>query len=117
MHRRLLLLTRDARLPLLLTILAGVLAGLLTIGQSYALSSTVNDVFLRHRTLGQVWPWMQLMLAVIAGRALLSWLNEVSASTVAVRIKSELRERLFTHILGLGPAYTRRERTGDLTAA
>src|SRR5512143_1833282 len=117
MHRRLIVLTSEARLPLLLTIAAGLLAGLLTIGQSYALSSTVNDVFLGRQTLAQVWPWMRLLLAIIAARAVLTWLNEVSASTVAVRIKSELRERLFTHILGLGPAYTRRERTGELTAA
>ena len=117
MHRRLILLTREARLPLLLTIVAGLLAGLLTIGQSYALSSTVNDVFLERQTLAQVWPWMRLLLAIIAARAVLVWLNEVSANAVAVRIKSDLRERLFGHILALGPAYTRGERTGDLTAA
>src|SRR5512143_1847151 len=117
MHRRLIVLTREARLPLLLTIVAGLLAGLLTIGQSYALSSTVNDVFLGRQTLAQVWPWMRLLLAIIAARAVLVWLNEVSASAVAVRIKSDLRERLFGHILALGPAYTRGERTGDLTAA
>ncbi len=117
MHRRLISLTRDARLPLLLTILAGLLAGLLTIGQSYALSSTVNAVFLQHQALLEVWPWMRLLLAIIAGRTVLVWLNEVSASAVAVRVKTDLRERLFAHILALGPAYTRGERTGDLTTA
>ena len=33
------------------------------------------------------------------------------------RIKSDLRERLFNHILNLGPAYTRGQRTGELTTA
>lgn len=117
MHRRLLLLTRTTRLPLLLTILSGLLAGFLTIGQSYALSSTISSVFLKSQTLAQVWPWMEALLAILVGRALLAWVNEVAANAVAVRIKSDLRDRLFAHILALGPAYTRGERTGDLTAA
>ena len=57
------------------------------------------------------------MLFVIAGRALLTWLNEVWANAVAVRVKTDLRERLFAHIQKLGPAYTRAERTGELTTA
>ena len=117
MHRRLLTLTRDTRFPLLLTVLSGLLAGLLTIGQAYLVSSTVNGVFLEGQTLAQVFHWLQLILFIIAGRALLTWVNEVSANAVAVRIKTYLRERLFNHILKLGPSYTRSQRTGDLTTA
>jgi ATP-binding cassette, subfamily C, bacterial CydCD len=117
MHRRLLSLARDSRSALLLTILSGFLIGLLTIGQAYLLSLTVNGVFLEGRTLAQVTDWLRLILVVIAGRALLTWVNEVSANAVAVRIKTDLRERLFHHILQLGPAYTRGQRTGELTTA
>ena len=117
MHRRLLLLTRDTRLPLILTVLAGLFTGWLAIGQSYLLSSTVDDVFLKRQALTQIWPWMRALLAVAAGRALLVWLGEISASRVAIRIKTDLRDRLFAHIVALGPAYTRGERTGELTAA
>ena len=117
MHRRLLSLTRDSRSALLLTILSGFLAGLLTIAQAYLLSSTVNGVFLEGQTLAQVSHWLRLILIVIAGRAFLTWVNEVSANAVAVRIKTDLRERLFEHILNLGPAYTRGQRTGELTTA
>jgi ATP-binding cassette subfamily C protein CydD len=42
-------------------------------------------------------------------------MREVSAQQGAVRTKSRLRERLFAHLLHLGPAYTRDERTGELT--
>lgn len=117
MHRRLLALTRDSRHALLLTVLSGFLAGLLTIGQAYLLSSTVNGVFLQGQTLADVTRWLQLMLVIIAGRAFLTWVNEVSANIVAVKIKSDLRKRLFSHILNLGPAYTRGQRTGELTTA
>jgi len=117
MHRRLLALTRDTRLPLFSTILTGVLAGLLTIWQAWLLSTTIQQVYLDQHTLQQVWKLMLLMLAAIAGRALLTWLNEISANAVAVRIKTNLRERLFAHILKLGPAYSRGQRTGELTTA
>jgi ATP-binding cassette subfamily C protein CydCD len=117
MHRRLLTLTRDTRSALLLTILSGLLAGLLTISQAYLISSTVDGVFLKGQTLAQVFHWLQLILFIIAGRAFLTWVNEVSANAVAVRIKTDLRERLFKHILKLGPAYTRGQRTGELTTA
>ena len=98
MHRRLLSLTRDSRTALLLTVFSGFLAGLLTIGQAYLLSNTVNGVFLHGQTLPEVAPWLRLILVLIAGRAF-------------------LRERLFNHILNLGPAYTRGQRTGELTTA
>src|SRR6266508_1502577 len=115
MHRRLLSLTRDSRTALILTVLSGFLAGLLTILQAYLLSSTVNGVFLQGQTLAEVSNWLRLILLIIAGRALLTWISEVSANAVAVKIKSDLRERLFNHILNVGPAYTRGQRTGELT--
>lgn len=116
MHR-LLSLTRDARLPLLSTILSGFSAGLLTIGQAWLVSSVVNDVFLQGQSLAQVMNPLIWILVLIGGRALLTWLNEVSANAVAVRIKTDLRGRLFAHILKLGPAYSRGQRTGELTTA
>jgi ATP-binding cassette subfamily C protein CydCD len=117
MQRRLLKLAKDTRFSLALTILSGFLVGFLTIWQAWLLSNTVNNIFLKNQTLAQVWNLMQIMLFVITGRALLTWLNEVWANSIAVRVKTDLRERLFAHIQKLGPAYTRAERTGELTAA
>lgn len=117
MHRRLLTLTRDTRLPLLSTVLSGLFAGLLTIWQAWLFSSVINAVFLEKQTLAQVMRPLILILVSISARAFLSWLNEVSANAVAVKIKTDLRNRLFAHILKLGPAYARGQRTGELTTA
>lgn len=117
MHRRLISLTRDTRLSLTLTVLSGLLAGFLTIWQAWNLASVVNGVFLNKLSLQQVTPLLIFILLAISGRSLLTWLNEVAANAVAVRIKTDLRERLFAHILKLGPAYSRGQRTGELTIA
>ncbi len=117
MHRRLLSLTKDARLPLVLTILSGFSAGLLTIWQAWTLSGAINAVFLRGLNLNEVAVPLGLILLAIGGRALLSGLTEVSSNAVAVKIKTDLRNRLFEHILKLGPAYARGQRAGELSAA
>jgi ATP-binding cassette subfamily C protein CydCD len=116
MHRRLLHLARQSRWPLTVAILSGLVAGICGLVQAYAISAAVDGVFLQHLTLLQVWAWMQWLLIVIAARGLVIWLNEIAANEVAVRVKTRLRENLFGHLLDLGPAYSRGERTGELSA-
>jgi ATP-binding cassette subfamily C protein CydCD len=117
MHRRLLSLARGSRLPLAATVLFGLLAGLLTIGQADTLSRFVDGVFLGGQALASITGLLRVLLVLIALRALLVWAGEVSAGAVAVRVKTELRERLFSKIVQLGPAYARGEQTGELSAA
>ena len=114
LDRRLLRLTRSVRLWLGLTILLGVLGGILVVLQAGLLSGTIDRVFLGGASLADVTPLL-LALAGIAGlRALTTWGGTVTGQQVAGRIKQELRERLFAHLLALGPAYTQAERSGEL---
>jgi ATP-binding cassette, subfamily C, bacterial CydCD len=115
MHQRLLALTRNAHFPLALTVLSGLIAGLLTIWQAWLLSTIINSVFLGGQIREEVVPLLVLMLVPAASRALLAWMSEASANEVAIRVKTILRERLFAHITRLGPAFARGERTGELT--
>jgi len=100
-----------------MTILSSFLAGLATIAQAWLLSRIINDVFLRGHALDQVSRALLGFLFLIALRAALTWGSEVTANVVAVRVKTDLRQRLFAHLLRLGPAYTRGQRTGELTTA
>jgi ATP-binding cassette, subfamily C, bacterial CydD len=107
---------KHARSALTLTIVFGVLGAAATIAQMAFLSKIVDRVFLAHKSLAQVVSLLLLLLIVIVVRAGLVWVREVTAQQGAIRIKSEVRERLFTHLLQLGPAYARGERTGELVA-
>jgi ATP-binding cassette, subfamily C, bacterial CydCD len=116
MQKRLFALLRDTPVDLILTILASFIIGLLIIWQAYSLGRAINRVFLEGASLSQVGPLLRTLLFIIILRAVLSWGSDVSANHVAIRIKASLRERLFHHLLELGPAFTRDERTGELTA-
>ena len=113
--QRLLAQLRTARVFFALTILFGLFIGGLIIAQARALSATIAQVYLRGATLADVWNALLVLLAIFGARAALAWASEVTAFQVAARIKRDLRERVFAHLLALGPAYVRGERTGELT--
>ncbi len=112
---RLLAQLRAARVPFALTILCGLIVGVLVIAQARVLSAIIAQVFLRDATLDGVWDALRVLLAIIAARAAFAWAGEVTAFEIAARVKRDLRERVFAQLLALGPAYARGERTGELT--
>src|SRR2546421_124132 len=116
MNKELFRQIKNARSALTLTITFGVLGAVAMIAQMAFLSRIVDRVFLAHESLAQVSHFLFLLLGVIVVRGGLVWAREVTAQQGAIRIKSELRERLFAHLLHLGPAYSKGERTGELAA-
>ncbi len=116
MNKELFRQIKNARSALTLTITFGVLGAVAMIAQMAFLSRIVDRVFLAHESLAQVSHFLFLLLGVIVVRGGFVWAREVTAQRGAIRIKSELRERLFAHLLQLGPAYSKGERTGELAA-
>src|SRR5215208_1503515 len=115
MNRELLRQVGSAQVSLGVTVALGLLATAATIAQLVFLSKVVEGVFLEGQDLGEVSDLLLLLLGASLLRSGLLWGREVCAQRGAVRVKAELRERLFAHVLRLGPSYTRGERTGELT--
>jgi ATP-binding cassette, subfamily C, bacterial CydD len=117
MKRKLLPLPlRQIRGTLWLVVGCGLVATALTIAQMFSLSKIVGRVFLAHGTLPLVMPLLLWLLVIIVVRMLVIWGREVLARRGAVRVKADLRQRLFAHLLRLGPAFCQGERTGELAA-
>src|SRR5215207_7926161 len=115
MSREFLRQVGSARASLGLSVALGVLVAAATIAQLVFLCRDVARVSLEGLDLGEVESLLLLLLGASLLRSVLLWGREVAAQRGAVRVKSELRERLFAHILRLGPSYTKGERTGELT--
>jgi ATP-binding cassette subfamily C protein CydD len=101
---------------LILTVIIGMLGTAVIIFQMALLSRVVNSVFLLHKGLAQVELLLLLLLGTIIVRAGLVWVREITAQRAAIHVKSELRQRLFAHLLQLGPAFSKGESTGELVA-
>ncbi len=99
---------------LLAAISAGLLAGLLLIVQAYLLSQAISRVFLDGATLDGIAPLVGMFAAAAIGRSLALGGAELAGHLLADRVKMALRERLLAHLVALGPAYVRDERSGEL---
>src|SRR5215467_6055017 len=96
------------------TVVLGMMGAIATIAQMSLLSSIVNAVFLLHKGLTQVFLPLALLLGAMLIRAGLLWWREVTSQRAAIRLKTSLRERVFAHLLQLGPAFSKGERTGEM---
>src|SRR5215472_8185719 len=114
MHKELLASIKQSRGLLAFTIVLGTLVTLAIIAQMTLLSEIVNAVFLSHKDLAQVLLPLALLLGALILQASLLWGREVTAQRAAIRLKGSLRERVFAHLLRLGPAWSSGERTGEL---
>ncbi|MCB8983476.1 MAG: thiol reductant ABC exporter subunit CydD [Ardenticatenaceae bacterium] len=101
---------------LLLTILLSSLGGAATVLQAYWLSQIVARVFLGGENLADVQRAVTWLVTAVLFRAALAWGRELSANHLAIGLKIDLRDRLFAHLLDLGPTFTQNEQTGELTA-
>src|SRR5689334_1246862 len=91
-----------------------LLTGLLIVGQAHFLTQIIDRVFLGREGLATVLPALGWLLLIMVGRAGVIWGGELVGNWMASGARSVLRQRVFTHLLRLGPAYMKGERSGEL---
>ncbi|MGB9578527.1 MAG: ABC transporter transmembrane domain-containing protein, partial [Halothiobacillaceae bacterium] len=114
LDRRLLRETRQATPSLLAVALCCWLAGVLLVGQAWALSQVVAQVFLEGATLHDVAAWLVLFVACAVVRSALVWSGQVAAQYLTGAVKRDLRARFAAQLVALGPACAQGERSGEL---
>lgn len=85
-----------------------------TVVQMVLLSQVVAEVLLARQGLAQVFPRLLGLGAALLVHAALVWGREVAVQRGAIRYKLATRQRLFTHLLRLGPSYAKSESSGEL---
>jgi ATP-binding cassette, subfamily C, bacterial CydCD len=112
---RLLHHARATRPFLLVLVGLGVATAALVITQAWLLSGVLAPVFLDGADLAATGPALVALAAVLAGRAVLVWLGEPAAYRAAATVRGQLRERLLTHVLRLGPRWLAGQHSGELS--
>ncbi|MEU8118903.1 thiol reductant ABC exporter subunit CydD [Spirillospora sp. NPDC049024] len=111
---RLLRHARTTRPFLAASVLLGTATAGLIIAQATLLADMLTRAFLGGASLDDLRTPLLLLLAVVLGRTLVAWLQEVAAHRSSAAVKSQLRGRLLDRALALGPRWLSGERSGEL---
>ncbi|MCC2274958.1 thiol reductant ABC exporter subunit CydD [Streptomyces sp. ET3-23] len=95
------------------SVLLGLAGAGLVVVQAMLIAEVVTGAFQHGRTAGQLVVPLGLLAAAGAGRAVVSWLTELTAHRASAAVKSELRRRLLDRATRLGPDAPD---TGELTS-
>ncbi len=104
-----------ARPRLWLGIAAGFVAAVLVVAAAILTSVVISDVFRAGASLADVMPSLVAIAVLAVVRAPVLFAADALAQAAAGRVKRRLRADLTAHLFALGPAYTGRERTGELS--
>jgi ATP-binding cassette subfamily B protein len=111
-NTRLWIYTAGFRVQIAVAVLFGLLTAAAGIAR-LALLGTVLAKVLQGEAVGELFPWIVAAAGSVVLRMALQYLKEMSAHRTAAAIQLSLRERLYSHAIGLGPAHYTQERTGD----
>jgi len=115
-HKRLIWLALDQKGYWLISAILSLLSAGAIILLMFGLSTAVNAVFMQQQPLSMIQPTLYLLAGAILFRGVLFWLSEIVSQGAASQIKKQLRIRLFRHIQDLGPAWTGRQSSGELSS-
>ena len=104
--------TAGFRVQIAMAVLFGLFTAAAGIAR-LALLGTVLAKVLQGETVGEIVPWIVAAAASVVLRMVLQYLKEMTAHRTAAAVQLHLRDLLYSHAIGLGPAYYTQERTGD----
>ncbi|WP_257155773.1 ABC transporter ATP-binding protein/permease, partial [Streptomyces sp. Ru87] len=113
---RLLRYARATRVFLAAVVALGLAGAGLVVAQAVLLAEIIVGAFQRGLDTGALNTQLLLLVAVSAGRGIVSWLTELAAHRASAAAKSELRMRLLRHATRLGPGWLGSRRSGELSA-
>jgi len=115
LDRRLLRLAVPERRALAGSVGLGLLIAASRVGQGVAIAFGLGTVFSQDQWTA-ILPWVGLAVALIVVRAAATAAQNAAMAGASVRITTDLRVRLVSRILQLGPGWVARERSGELEA-
>ncbi len=111
LDRRLWVFTEGVRARIAATILLGLLAAAAGVARLALLGWLLAKIFTGEPIAELVLPFI-LTAAVMLLRGILEYSRNMMAHRTAAAVQVTLRQRLYDHVIALGPAYFGRERTG-----
>ena len=90
----------------------GVAGAALIVAQATLLADGIATVFAGDRLAATTVAWL---VVVVALRGIVVWAQEFAAVKAAAVVKAQLRQRLYKHLVRLGPGYLAGARTGEIT--
>ncbi|QKV93844.1 thiol reductant ABC exporter subunit CydD [Streptomyces sp. NA02950] len=112
---RLLRYARATRFFLAASVALGLAGAGLVIAQAVLIAEVVVGAFQHGDGVDALTRPLILLALVAVGRAVVSWLTELTAHRASAAVKSELRLRLLERAVRLGPGWLDSRRTGELT--
>ncbi|WP_126578529.1 thiol reductant ABC exporter subunit CydD [Tengunoibacter tsumagoiensis] len=113
-NKRLLQYVRTMRPYMAIVIALSLVTGLCIVLQAHYIAQIINQTFLAQQTLPLLFTTLLLLLLIFLLRAGLIWFGEVVTNYASCLVKKDLRQRLFAHLLKLGPMYVKGERSGEI---
>lgn len=115
MGGRMLGLASPVRLQIALSAGLGLMVTACYVVQGMFLAIALAALFAASPVDGVIW-WIAAFAIVVVVRGLLLWLAEIAAQTIAQRTKEDLRHRLLSRLIALGPGTLLSRQAGDLQA-
>jgi ATP-binding cassette subfamily C protein CydD len=114
-NKRLVKLAWKSGTLLPLSVITGVAAGSLVALQSWYLSSAIDGLFLKRLGISESLPMLQAVFWLILIRAVFTFLTNWLSGRLAESVKLQLRKMLLEKVGRLGPAWVKRQKSGEIT--